>query len=144
MELRPIEIDDFNTNYFQLLGQLSTIDPNSISKNDFSYFVNKLNENHQIFVAHDIETSKIVGTITVLLECKIIHNMGMVCHIEDVVVDKDMRGLGLGAYLINNAIEYAKARGCYKVILDCSEENVSFYKKCGFEQRGAYMYLAVI
>ena len=29
--------------------------------------------------------------------------------------------------------------GCYKVIRDCSEDNVSFYKRCGFKQKEAQM-----
>ena len=29
--------------------------------------------------------------------------------------------------------------GCYKVILDCSEDNVSFYTRCGFKQKEVQM-----
>jgi glucosamine-phosphate N-acetyltransferase len=30
--------------------------------------------------------------------------------------------------------ELAVEKGCYKVILDCSDSNVSFYEKCGFSK----------
>ena len=37
-------------------------------------------------------------------------------------------------------MEMAKQNGCYKVILDCSESNVGFYEKCGFDNKGYQMY----
>jgi len=36
-------------------------------------------------------------------------------------------------------VEHAKAKGCYKVILDCSAENVAFYEKCGLERKEVQM-----
>ena len=58
-------------------------------------------------------------------------DLGKVAHIEDVVVDKSMRGYGLGKKLIEVAIK--ECQDCYKIILDCSDENVEFYKKCRFK-----------
>lgn len=29
--------------------------------------------------------------------------------------------------------------GCYKVILDCSEDNVRFYERCGFVRKEVQM-----
>ena len=49
------------------------------------------------------DTQKIIGTFTILKETKLIHNFGKVAHIEDVVIDKSMRNLGLGHFLINQA-----------------------------------------
>ena len=67
-------------------------------------------------------------------ETKLIHNFGRVAHIEDVVVDKSMQGYGLGKKLLE--IAKKESKDCYKIILDCSSENVGFYKKCGFEWKG--------
>jgi glucosamine-phosphate N-acetyltransferase len=41
--------------------------------------------------------------------------------------------------IIEELMKLGKAAGCYKVILDCSEKNVGFYKKCGFEQKEVCM-----
>jgi glucosamine-phosphate N-acetyltransferase len=82
---------------------------------------------------------KIVGTVTLLIETKLIHNMGKVAHIEDVVVDKNYRNNGLGKQMIQYAVSLSKEYGCYKTILDCSDENVSFYQKCDFEKRDNMM-----
>ena len=107
----------------------------------YNNIINNLDDNHNIFVY--VLDNKIVGMITLLHEQKLIHNMGRVGHIEDVVVSSSCRGHGLGKMLVNRCIEYAKKQGCYKCILDCSEENVPFYKKCnsGFEVKGVQMAL---
>ena len=34
---------------------------------------------------------------------------------------------------------YAKEQGCYKVILDCADDNAAFYSKCGFKQKEVQM-----
>ena len=33
----------------------------------------------------------------------------------------------------------ARAAGCYKVILDCSDDNVDFYAKAGFQRKEVHM-----
>ena len=62
-----------------------------------------------------------------------LRNCGKVGHIEDVVVDSNARGLKLGKKIIAFLTEHAHLMECYKVILDCSLENKTFYEKCGFK-----------
>ena len=38
-------------------------------------------------------------------------------------------------------LELAKAKQCYKIVLDCKEDRTEFYTKCGFHQRGMQMAL---
>ena len=121
-------------NYFDLLKQLTSINPKNITNEDFDNFVDNLNKNNFIKVIKYKHTQQIVGSITVLKEQKLIHDLGKVAHIEDVIVDKSMRGCGLGKKLIEFAVK--ECQDCYKIILDCSDENVEFYKKCGFEWKG--------
>ncbi len=54
-------------------------------------------------------------------------------------MDAAARGRRLGARLIEAAADAAKAAGCYKVILDCSESNVAFYEKCGLTRKEVQM-----
>ena len=138
---RPLEKNDFNKNYLHLLQQLTTIDPNQISQQMFNTFVNNLNEKHQIFVIEEPNSHIIIGTITLLIEPKLIHNMGVVGHIEDVVVDSNFRGLGLSKLLVYKGVEIAKNYNCYKIILDCNNVNKSIYEKCGFTNNGNQMSL---
>ena len=138
--LRNITISDYDKGYLNLLKQLTHIEPDKICQNDFNNFINSLNKNHQILVIENTDTDTIIGTITVLIEQKIIHNMGLVCHIEDIVVNDKFRGFGIGKILLETALDYAISEKCYKTILDCAEENVGFYAKNGlFTVKGKQM-----
>ena len=75
----------------------------------------------------------IIGTASIFIEFKFLHGGSRVGHIEDVAVMSTARGKGIGALLINHLVEIAKNEKCYKVILDCSPENIPFYIKCGFQ-----------
>lgn len=87
----------------------------------------------------DTSTATIIATATLFIEKKFIRGCASCGHIEDVVVDGGYRGKQLGKRVIERCMEEAKARGCYKVILDCSEANASFYAKCGLERKEIQM-----
>lgn len=63
-----------------------------------------------------------VGSIFV--ERKFLRGGGIVGHIEDIAVSKSMQGRKLGLHLINALEEIGRNTGCYKIILDCSKENI--------------------
>jgi glucosamine-phosphate N-acetyltransferase len=79
---------------------------------------------------------RIIGTATLILETKFIHNGGCVGHIEDVVVHPDFRGKKVGQQLIHELVREARLAGAYKVILNCTPDNIPFYEKCGFTNNG--------
>lgn len=81
-----------------------------------------------------VRDSELVGTISAIMEPKFIHGGSIVCHIEDVVVKKDTQGSGVGKLMMDYIEQMAKAMGCYKIILDCSDDNIPFYEKCGFKR----------
>lgn len=59
--------------------------------------------------------------------------------LEDVFVDDNQRGKGLGTKLVTEIIAEAKARGCYKLIATsrhAREQVHDWYKKLGFEEYG--------
>ena len=89
------------------------------------------NSNHFIYVA--ILDGRIVGSTTIIIEPKFIHDGGNVAHIEDVVVSKEYQGKGIGEMLIKSLLDLAKDSNCYKTILDCSDEVKTFYEKIGFK-----------
>ena len=88
---------------------------------------------YAIFVAVK-QDGDLIGSITILIEQKFIHNGGKVGHIEDVVTKKGYEGMGVGKALVLKALSFAKENQCYKVVLDCSRSNVGFYKKIGFRE----------
>ena len=131
--IRKLAKSDFNNKYLDLLDQLSSTNQENITYDKFELFINQLNNNHNIYVIE--KNNKIIASGTLLIENKIIHNFGKVGHIEDIVVDFNERGSGLGKLIINHLIETAKNLNCYKIILNCNESNVKFYEKCGFTKK---------
>jgi len=56
-------------------------------------------------------------------------------YISVIVVDKQYRNRGIGAYLLKETIMIAKEKGCKKIVLDVDKDNItaqSLYKKFGF------------
>lgn len=99
----------------------------------------KISKNpHQIiYVA--VENSKVIGSASILIEQKFIHNGGKVGHIEDVVVGKEFQGKGIGQKIVNALLEYAEKQGCYKTILDCTDDLIPFYENIGFKRHSNSM-----
>ena len=82
---------------------------------------------------------KIIGAITALYERKLIHNGGVICHIEDFVVDEEYRGKDVGKALMNFVIQDAKKKKVYKIILDCDKKMQRYYEKYSFEYKNIQM-----
>ena len=133
IEIRKIEEGDLENGFTETLDFLS--DTNKIDKNNIKEILKKIkqNPNHIIHVA--IDDKKIVGSITLLIEQKFIHDGGLVGHIEDVVVRKDYEGKGIGMMLVTSMLERAKEKNCYKTILDCKDDVKQFYKRIGFKHK---------
>ena len=133
-EVREIEFGDLKNGYFCTLKNLSDLGNVEGNREKAELILNNINANplHRIFVAIDKQTSEVIGATTLLVEQKFIHDGGKAGHIEDVVTRKGFEGLGIGSALINHALHFARTVGCYKVVLDCSDNNISFYQKAGF------------
>lgn len=137
MEFRNLQKNDFNLGYLDLLSQLTEVNKNNISFEKFSNFIDKLSENHKIIII--INNNKIIATGTLLIENKIIHSISKVGHIEDIVVDSNSKGLGIGKQIVNYLTNLAKENNCYKVILNCNDHNIGFYQKCGYQKKETQM-----
>jgi len=118
-------------------GFLTTLDSlrqaSDIDKNKADDIFEKINSNPDHIVAVAELDGKIVGSTTLLIEPKFIHKGGLVGHIEDVVVDKKFQGQRIGEKIMKYLLEFAKNRGCYKTILDCTDDVKPFYEKLGFK-----------
>lgn len=135
---RDLDCRDYYAGYFNLLSQL-TVAP-MCAYEEFQNFVKNLNKNHVVLVVGN-DQKQIIATGTIFIEPKLIHNLKKVCHIEDIIVDTKYRKFGIGKQIIDKLVDYAKHHDCYKVILDCNDENVLFYEKCGFKKHGVEMSL---
>jgi glucosamine-phosphate N-acetyltransferase len=96
----------------------------------------KINSTTDYTIAIAELEGKVVGATTLLIEQKFIHNGGLVGHIEDVVVDKNHQGQKIGQKIMKFLLDIANDRGCYKTILDCTDDVKPFYEKLGFKPIG--------
>ena len=135
--IREIEEDDLEKGFLETLDFLRNT--GDLDKNKANEILKKIkqNPNHIIHVA--IDNKKIVGSTTLLIEQKFIHNGGLVGHIEDVVVRKDYEGKGIGIKLVTSMLERAKEKNCYKTILDCKDDVKQFYERIGFKRESNCM-----
>jgi GNAT superfamily N-acetyltransferase len=65
--------------------------------------------------------------------------------IENVVVDQDRRGTGLGKRIMAATLQAAWDAGCYKAMLQTGSRNPAthaFYRACGFSSDAKTAYLA--
>ena len=139
MKIRRIERDDLNGHYLNLRSQLSPLPHDCWNVNFdkiWSTFIN--NNNHHVTVAVQkiLDSPKssnlVVGTGSLLIERKLTGRIAG--RIEDVVILREYRKLGIGAAIITSLIDTAIQEECYKVTLSCSDKNVPFYDKIGFSK----------
>jgi glucosamine-phosphate N-acetyltransferase len=103
----------------------------------------KIHEQGEIIIAYtgsfDNDNFEIIASGTLIIEPKIIREGKSVGHIEDIVIAKHFRSLGLSQKVLDILKERARKKNCYKVILDCSEEVKNVYIKNGFQVKGIQM-----
>jgi glucosamine-phosphate N-acetyltransferase len=99
----------------------------------------KISKNPDYIIYVAINDGKVIGSTTLLIEQKFIHDGGKVGHIEDVVVRKEFQGKGIGQKIVCKLLKYAEKQGCYKTILDCNNNLVKFYEKMGFKRHSNSM-----
>lgn len=123
INIRNIELSDFY-NY-------KTHIKSNISKEYFKNFVNNiLNENHHILV---IEYDNIIiGSGTLLIEQKMTYGGCKMGHIENILINENMRGNKFGSLIIHELVKIADQKQCYRVDLVCENHLNKFYKSLGF------------
>lgn len=131
--IRELERKDIGNGFLTTLDTLRQTTSNIKKDKALEIFENiNSNQNHIILVAQI--DGKIIGAATLIIEPKFIHNGSLAGHIEDVVVQEKFQGQGIGEKLTSHLLEIAKKRGCYKTVLNCTDELKPFYEKLGFKQ----------
>lgn len=137
--MRQLQREDRERGFLPLLQQLTMVEP--VTDEMWSGAFDKISESsdYHVLVIVDTRIDQLVATGTVFFEHKFIRSCGLVGHIEDVVVHDSCRGMRMGQMLVTALMAESEGRGCYKTILDCSNDNVRFYEKSGMELKGAQM-----
>ena len=131
--------------YMECLAELTSVNlPHDMkTTSEVAEYIAFLPDNQKIFVVSYAE--KIVATFSIMIEQKIIHQMSSVAHVEDVVIKKEFRGIGMG----NTILDFIKAycttyndshsHKIYKIILECSDDVLNFYERNEFKKVGYSM-----
>lgn len=132
--LRPLALLDYDLGFMNILSQLTKI--GEVTKEKFEERFLKMKsclDTYYVLVVEDTSRNQIIGTATLVVEQKFIRGASCRGRIEDVVVSEDYRGKELGKLLVDTATLLGKEVKCYKISLECKEQNVSFYKTFGYE-----------
>jgi GNAT superfamily N-acetyltransferase len=92
---------------------------------------------YKIYVA--ISESQIVGTFSLLIMDNIAHMGAPSAIIEDVAVDPERQGQGVGKQMMECALRLSSERRCYKAMLSSNLKRKNahaFYESLGFERHG--------
>jgi len=140
--MRPLQRDDFNKNYMELLSQLTEI--GDVKQEDyekrFDLMKSSMNT-YYINVIEDLSQKRIVASLTLVYEQKFIRNTSARGRIEDVVVDKDYRGKQLSKMLLDISCQLSSLLGCYKLSLECKDPLKKLYEQFDFCSEKGQNYL---
>ncbi len=138
IQIRPAKEGDID-GMSKLLSQLFTIETDFISDEKKQSMGLKLlldTVGAHIVVAE--ENDRVIGMATVQILISTAEG-GYVGLIEDVVVDNEHRGKGVGGALLDYLYAWARDNGLTRLQLAADKENgaaLAFYKKSGWNQTG--------
>lgn len=118
--LRPLASTDYHRGHLALLSVL-TVAPDAGElawHRQFEAMMveeGKANGTYYCIVIVEIETDRIVGGGTLMMERKFIRHLGSVGHLEDIVVDTSVQGKGFGKLIIETLTQLSESLGAYKV-----------------------------
>merc|ERR1712037_1010016 len=99
--MRPLSLGDFHRGFLPLLSQLTTV--GVVAEEQWQQRFNRMlsmQGTYLVTVIEDTNSGQVVGSATLVVEDKFIHDCGRVGRVEDVVVAKEVRGRQLGKLLL--------------------------------------------
>jgi glucosamine-phosphate N-acetyltransferase len=163
LQLRPLASSDYKRGHLDVLKVLTVVtDPGEAAwMNQFNVLraQSQQSQSYYTIVIVDKDSDKIVAVGTVFIQRKFIRGLGSSGYIEGIAVDKAQQRKKLGLRIIQALTHISESIGCYKTILNCSEENIrefalprfvrladlrvslAFYEKCGYTKRWFEMVL---
>ena len=124
--IREFKKEDLDSGYIETISEVWPCD--GITEETLEKVLDK---NTYIFVAENDD--EVIGSLSLYIQNKFIHNGSCVGSIEEVVIREKFHGKNIGSLLVDQAVKKCEELGCYKVILYCYDNVISFYKRNGFE-----------
>jgi len=134
LHIRPLASTDHSRGHLPVLSILTIVD--DLGSEAWTAQFNAMRaapRTYYSLVILNKASDTVVGVGTVFIERKFLRGLGSVGHIEDIAVDKNQQGKKLGLRIIQALTHISESSGCYKTILNCSDANIPFYQKCGFD-----------
>lgn len=112
---------------------------NVLSLNEAKNIFNCMKQypNYTVYVA--LIDNNVVGTFALLIMDNLAHMGTPSGIVEDVAVDHEYHGQGIGKKMMEFVMEKCQEYGCYKVILSSNLKRTKahkFYESLGFRQHG--------
>ena len=135
MELRELNENDLES-LIKLYEQLDGANGDFTADDARKIWQQEIEGNKNIKYFGFVEDRKVISTCYCLIIPNLTRLGSSIAFVENVVTDKEYRGQGLGRKVMEKAIEFARERNCYKVILQSAsfrKEAHQFYKNLGFD-----------
>lgn len=153
IEIRQLQETDYQLGLEKLMAHLDSNNnvatmeekPENIKK--CKYFINQILNNNMVNMIVLVKNNEIIGSGTIYYQPKLHRsslNIEYAAFLEDIVIYPTYRGLGLGQFLTNYLVTYAKAgyktkENVYKVSLNCTKQFCKFYEKSNLTIKGYQM-----
>jgi predicted GNAT family N-acyltransferase len=133
--IKEFDCEDNYNEYLELMYEFTNY-KKDVTIEDFKNYVNQKTKLRIIILKN--KENKIIGAGTIF-NIEKLHN-NSIGQIEDVIISEKYRGNGLGKLIIEKLVVVGlNDFRCYKVILNCLDKNIDFYKKCNFTISGVQM-----
>lgn len=142
MKVRKAQNKDISA-ILNLLKQVNEV--HAKARPDLFKFATKYTAEEVAKIIADPQTPLFVGeedgSVLGYAMCKFIEHMGerlmadiKTLYIDDLCVDENLRGKGVGTQIYNHVLNFARASGCYNLTLNvwaCNPSAEAFYKSRG-------------
>lgn len=138
-EIRDTDFDDLQELYLHL-HETSKLSLNSKTQSIWKSII--ADKNYHILIGEI--NGKLISSLTLIIIANLTRGARPYAIIENVVTHSDYRNKGYAKMLMQEAIKIAKAGECYKIMLltgSKEEATLSFYEKCGFNNKDKTAYI---
>lgn len=112
---------------------------------DLTSLWDEIHENPDYHLIIGEQDDRLVCSVTLVVVKNLTRGMRPYALIENVVTHQDYRQRGYGQALMKRALDIARSRNCYKVMLltgSKEESTLRFYEKCGFNRKDKTAFIA--
>lgn len=138
IQIRPFVAKDMGA-VVDLLQELSSFYPD---RGKMSILAEEFLKKEEQYCCVATSNEKVVGFGSVFFVQRI--RGGYTAFFEDIVVDDQLRGKGIGRKIVLTLIEEAIKKKCFKGVLESSKLAENFYRSLGFCEDGKLLKIKLI